>query len=178
MEKKILAFAGSNHAKSINHQLVAFTAGLLEDYEVQLLDIRAWDVPMYSINLDPDQTPEQITELIALIQEADGILLASPEHNGGMPAFLKNILDWLSRRSKKVFTDKTVFLLSTSPGAKGGATNLKNLIGALPYQGATIAATFSLPSFYDNFQNGQVQGELLGQLEEQVGLLTATLNKA
>ena len=64
--KKILAFAGSNHAMSINYQLIEFTASLFNDFEVKVLDIRSWDIPMYSINMDPDQTPEKITELISL----------------------------------------------------------------------------------------------------------------
>ena len=34
--KKILAFAGSNHAMSINHQLVEFTASLMSDFEVKV----------------------------------------------------------------------------------------------------------------------------------------------
>ncbi len=100
--KKILAFAGSNHAKSINHQLVEFTASQFTDAEVKVLDVRDWKIPMYSINMDPDQTPEQITELISLIQGSDGFIISSPEHNGGIPAFFKNIIDWLTRRGKKV----------------------------------------------------------------------------
>ena len=174
--KKILAFAGSNHAKSINHQLVEFTASQISDFEVKILDIRSWDIPMYSINMDPDQTPEKITELISLIQEYDGFIIASPEHNGGTPAFLKNIIDWLSRRGKNVFDKKPIFLMSTSPGAGAGANNLKYLIHSLPYQGATIGATYSLPSFFDNFKEGKVIGDHLGQLQESIGEFKETIN--
>ncbi len=166
--KKILAFAGSNNDKSINHQLVEFTASLFNDAEVNVLDIRNWDVPMYSINMDPDQTPEKISTLISLIQESDGFILSSPEHNGGTPAFLKNIIDWLSRRGENIFDKKPLLLMSTSPGARGGSTNLKYLVHSLPYQGATVASTFSLPSFYDHFKEGEINGEHLGQLKESI----------
>lgn len=169
MEKKILAFAGSNHAMSINHQLVEFTASLLGDMEVKVLDVRDWEIPMYSINMDPDQTPEKILELISLIKEYDGFIIASPEHNGSTPAFFKNIIDWLSRRGENVFDKKPLFLISTSPGPRGGSTNLKYLIHSLPYQGAVIAATFSLPSFYDHFKEGQIIGDHLGALKESIG---------
>ena len=167
--KKILAFAGSNHSKSIHYQLVEFTTSLINDLEVKVLDIRNWDIPIYSIDMDPDQTPEKITELIAMIQAHDGFIIASPEHNGGTPAFFKNILDWLSRRGKKVFDKKPVFLMSTSPGPGAGATHLKYLINSLPYQGATIAASYSLPSFQQNVQDGKVTGDYLGQLQESIG---------
>ena len=166
---KIIAFAGSNHSKSINYQLVSSVAAMMPDEEIQVIDIRHWKIPMYSIDMDPDQTPEEITKLIALITAADGVIISSPEHNGGTPAFIKNILDWLSRRADKVFDRKALFLMSTSPGAGGAATNLKYLIHSLPYQGATIAATFSLPSFYDNFKDGKVIGDHLGELQESIG---------
>ena len=174
--KKILAFAGSNSANSINHQLVEFTASQLKDADVKVLDIRSWDVPMYSMDMDPDQTPEKITELISLIQEHDGFVLASPEHNGGTPAFLKNIIDWLSRRGKKVFDSKPIFLMSTSPGQGGGATNLKYLIASIPYQGATVSATYAFPSFQDNFQDGKIVGEQLGEFQKSLEQFKAALN--
>ena len=168
--KKILAFAGSNHSKSINHQLLEFTASLFDDVQVELLDLRNWEVPMYSIDTDPDETPEIITSLIDKIKDSEGFIIACPEHNGGTPAFFKNIIDWLSRRAKKVFEDKPAFLLSTSPGAGGGANNLRYLIGSLPYQGAEVAANFSLPFFPNNFMEGKVVGD-------QLGLLTESLNE-
>ncbi len=174
--KKILAFAGSNHAMSINHQLVEYTASLINDFEVMVLDIRNWNIPMYSINMDPDQTPEKIAELIWLIKDYDGFIISSPEHNGGTPAFFKNIIDWLSRREKNVFGKKPILLMSTSPGAKGGATNLNYLTHSLPYQGATIAATFSLPSFFDNFKEGAVIDEHLEELKENIAEFKKVLN--
>jgi len=174
--KKILAFAGSNHAMSINHQLIEFTASLFTDFEVKILDIRSWDIPMYSINMDPDQTPEKIFELIALIKTHDGFIISSPEHNGGTPAFFKNILDWLSRRGKNVFDEKPIFLMSTSPGPGAGATNLKYLIHSLPYQGAMIGATYSLPSFFDNFKEEKIDGNHLGELQESIGEFKEVLN--
>lgn len=169
MEKRILAFAGSNNSASINQQLIEFTASQIKDLNVKVLDIRNWEIPMYSINMDPDQTPDKITELINLIKDHDGFIISSPEHNGSTPAFFKNIIDWLSRRGENVFDKKPIFLMSTSPGPRGGATNLKYLIHSLPYQGATIGATYSLPSFYDNFKEGKVLGDHLGELHESIG---------
>lgn len=173
--KKILAFAGSNHTTSINQQLVVFTASLIHDIEVKVLAIQDWKVPMYSIDMDPDQTPEQISELITLIQAHDAFILSSPEHNGSTPAFLKNIIDWLSRRAKKVFADKPMLLMSTSPGKGGATTNRKLLERLLPHQGANIVATFSLPSFQENLKEGEMADEQLALLKESIGKLEAAL---
>ncbi len=173
--KKILALAGSNSSNSINHQLIEYTASLIKDADVKVLDIRSWDIPIYSIDMDPDQTPEKITELITLIQEHDGFIVSSPEHNGGTPAFFKNILDWLSRRAKKVFADKPALLMSTSPGKGGGANHRKFLEHTLPYQGASIAAAYSLPSFQQNMQNGQLEAGELEKLNAVVNELKSKL---
>jgi len=167
--KKILAFAGSNHSKSINHQLIEFTAAQFTDCDVTILDIRKWELPIYSIDMDPDQTPEKITKLISLIKDHDGFIISTPEHNGGTPAFFKNIIDWLSRREKNVFARKPLFLMSTSPGAGGATTNLKYLIHSLPFQGASIAASFSLPSFFDNFKEGTITSDHFGEFKESIG---------
>lgn len=174
--KKVLAFAGSNHSQSVHAQLINFTASLIKDAEVQVLDIRNWDIPMYSIDMDPDQTPLQITELIGLIQAHDGFILASPEHNGGPSAFLKNILDWVSRRQKNAFDGKPVLTIATSPGPGGGASHLTYYELALPYQGANVAATFSLPSCFETFKDGKVVGEHLTKLEEAVSAFTEVVN--
>ena len=173
--KKILAFAGSNHSNSINYSLIEYTASLIEKIEVTVLDIKTWDIPIYSIDMDPDQTPELIMKFIKLIEENDGFIISSPEHNGGTPAFFKNIIDWVSRRSKNVFDNKPVLLMSTSPGAGGGANNLKFLNHTLPYQGANIVSTYSLPSFYNNMKEGSIERELLSDLKNSVNILTAKI---
>ncbi|MCU4177019.1 NADPH-dependent FMN reductase [Carboxylicivirga sp. N1Y90] len=166
--KKILAFAGSNSSQSINRELVNYTTSLLTDVEVTKLDISKWIVPIYSLDMDPDETPELISELIELISKHDGFILSSPEHNGGTPAFLKNIFDWLSRRSKNVFDGKPMLLMSTSPGQGGGTTNRKVLEHMLPYLGANISATYSLPSFYQNMEDGKLKAEFLEDLKQAV----------
>ena len=169
--KTILAFAGSNHSKSINKQLVLYTASLIPELEIEVIDISQWKLPIYSIDMDTDQTPTEITQLINLVTHCDGFIISSPEHNGSTPAFFKNIIDWLSRRSKNIFDNKPMLLMSTSPGKNGGANNRKLLEHILPYLGANITATFSLPSFHQNMVEGKLDGELLKELQEAVSSL-------
>lgn len=165
---KILAFSGSNHSKSINQKLINYTASLISDIEVEVLDVSKWNIPVYSIDMDPDQTPGEINQLIEFIQHHDGIIISSPEHNGSTPAFFKNIIDWLSRRSKNVFENKPVLLMSASPGKGGGIKNRKLLEHLLPYLGANITTTFSLPSFHQNMQDGEISGTLLEELNTAI----------
>ena len=69
-----MAFAGSNHSASVNHQLIEFTASLVKEAEVTVLDLRDWDLPVYSIDMDPDQTPEPISNLMELIRAYFGLV--------------------------------------------------------------------------------------------------------
>ncbi len=172
--KKILAFAGSNHSQSIHYKLLDYVKSTAPD-QIEVLDIRKWDIPIYSIDMDPDGTPDLIKELISMIDKYDGFILASPEHNGGTPAFLKNILDWLSRRGSKVFAEKPLLLLSTSPGKGGGANNLKYLANALPYQGAKVVGSYSLPSYFDNYEKDQIVGTERDRLLGSIDLLKLAL---
>lgn len=61
-----------------------------------------------------------------------------------------------------------MLLLSTSPGADGGATHLNYLIHSLSYQGAMIAASYSLPSFNDNFKEGAIVGDKLAEIKAKI----------
>ncbi len=154
---KTIAFAGSNAKKSINQQLTTYVANLSN--EIDFLDLRDYaDVPMY--NFDDEQSsgiPAKIQALYTLLQSYKNVIMASPEHNGMPPSFLKNILDWLSRaEGEKFLQGKKVVLLSTSPGGYGGANNLNNLKNIIPYWGAEVVATFSLPKFYENIEEGQL----------------------
>ena len=57
--------------------------------------------------------------------------------------------------------------MATSPGARGGASVLEIAKNRFPFQGAQVKGTFSLPSFYENFDvnNGIIQPEYKAQLE-------------
>ena len=52
--KKILAFSGSNNSKSINQQLVGFTATSISDLYVKVIDVGERDIPIYSFYKYPD----------------------------------------------------------------------------------------------------------------------------
>lgn len=172
---KVLAFSGSNHSQSINQKLVEYTASLISNINVEVIDISKWDIPIYSLDMDPDKTPDKIPQLVKLINSYDGFIISSPEHNGSTPAFFKNIIDWLSRRSKNVFENKPLLLMSASPGKTGGMKNRKLLEGLFPYLGANVVATFSLPSYYENMVDGALNDILLKELKIELSLFTEAI---
>lgn len=155
--KKIVAFTGSNSNASINQKLVNYASTLVKDAEVDNLDLRNFNIPIYGIDHEKNQgIPQDVSKLVNILNQADGFIISSPEHNSLMPAFFKNILDWLSRTGVKYFNTNPILILATSPGKGGGAKVLRTLESILPYTGGQVVGTFGLPAFNDNFQNGRI----------------------
>lgn len=157
--KKILAFSGSNHSQSIHNNLVRSLAEKVTQYEVTIIDLKDFDMPMYGIDAESKGIPEKALALRQIMNEHDALVIASPEHNGSMSAFLKNVIDWLSRIAEPgqpFFGDdkKPVLLVSTSPGPNGGATSLKSMAELMPWWGGDVKATFSLGSYQEKYSDG------------------------
>lgn len=150
--KTILAFAGSNSSTSINHELVKYTVSNIKDFKIQLLKMSEMPFPMYSADEEKNGGfKNSLHELNDDIKKADGLIISVNEHNGNPSAYFKNLIDWLSRLDKNFLKGKKILLMSTSPGGKGGQSSLNVTKNLLPYFGAEIINTFSLPSFGQNF---------------------------
>lgn len=65
------------------------------------LEILVWDrlaeLPPYDQDRDREGGPEPVQDLKRAVSEADGLLIAMPEYNWGVPGVLKNAIDWVSR---------------------------------------------------------------------------------
>ncbi|MFD2824638.1 NADPH-dependent FMN reductase [Lacinutrix iliipiscaria] len=155
--KKVITIAGSNSEKSINKSLISYTANLLEKVEVVSIDLNDYVLPIYGADFEAENgIPTAIKRLNDLFDTADGFMVSLAEHNGSYAAVFKNTLDWLSRVNMKVWREKPMLLMATSPGSRGGATVLESARAYFPFMGAKITDTFSLPNFYDNFKDGKV----------------------
>lgn len=149
--KPILAFAGSNSSTSINHTLVSYVADQIKDHQVELLKLTDYEMPMYSEDVEKEGFPFHVNSLKAKIESADALVISVNEHNGSWSAFFKNTMDWLSRLDRNFLGDTKVFLLSTSPGKRGGLGALEFAQNMFPRFGAKVLASYSFPSFYENF---------------------------
>lgn len=159
---KILVIAGSNSKKSINLELAKFTGLLLGNSELSVLDLNDFELPIYSVDRENDSgLPEEAVRFAQMIEDSDGIILSLAEHNGSYSAAFKNILDWTSRTRQKLWADKKMLLMATSPGERGGITVLNSAIQSFPFMGAQVISSFSLPSFYDNFSVDGIQDDKL-----------------
>jgi NAD(P)H-dependent FMN reductase len=160
--KTIITIAGSNSQKSINKSLITYTADLLENTDIISVDLNDYVLPIYSVDFEEENAiPTAVKKLDKLLDSADGFIVSLAEHNGSYAAVFKNTIDWLSRVNMKIWREKPMLLMATSPGARGGATVLQSASAYFPFMGASITDTFSLPSFYDNFNNGEIKNKRL-----------------
>lgn len=179
---KILAFAASNSNQSINKALVTYAAGQLAQranasYEV--LDLNDFEMPIYSADREEQGgIPAPAHAFREKIAAADVLLIAYAEHNGSYTAAYKNIFDWASRVDRDVYQNKAAVLLATSPGPGGAQNVLNQAVGSAPYFALDVKGSFSLPSFFDNFDQQRARltnEELDSQLKQQLASLVETV---
>ena len=151
---KILAFGASTSASSINRQFATHAASQVKGAKVTDLDLRDLEVPLFSVDEEEaNGVPQNAQKFLDLIQQHDALVVSLAEHNGSYSAAFKNLYDWASRIHQKVWSDKPMLLLSTSPGPRGGASVMEAAKATFPRMGAKLVAHFSLPSFYENFSS-------------------------
>ena len=113
---KILALSGSNADGSFNLALLKFIAKHFEDkYDFDVTSVKG--LPMFKEGVD---APADVLALGKKIQDADLVLIASPEQQHSVTSSLKSALEWLSS-SVHPFHGKPVVIVSTSPMPKGAS---------------------------------------------------------
>ena len=152
--KKIVAFGASSSKKSINKDFATFVASQVKDVDVLVLDLNDFEMPIYSIDYENDNgIPKKAFNFKEKLKSANGIVISFAEHNGVYTAAFKNIFDWISRIEKIVWYNKPMFLLSTSDGSRGAQTVLEIAYKRISRGNPHEIPIFSLPNFYDNFDN-------------------------
>jgi NAD(P)H-dependent FMN reductase len=163
---KIIAFGGSPSKKSINKKLATYVSSLFENAEVEVLDLNDYEMPLFSVDKEVVIGQHPLAKaFLDKISTADLLVVSLAENNGNYSAAFKNTVDWCSRINGKIFQDKPMLLMATSPGARGGASVLEIAKNNFPRFNADIKAIFSLPSFNDNFdiEKGEIINKDLDQ---------------
>jgi len=161
---KILAFAATTSKQSINKKLVTYAGTLVKNGDIQILDLNDYELPIFSMEREQELgQPDLAKKFVRKIGEADAVVISFAEHNGSYTAAYKNTFDWASRIEKKVFQGKPMLLLATSPGPGGAKTVLNAAVTSAPYFGGEVKSSLSIPSFGENFSNGEISEPTLKQ---------------
>ncbi|WP_425234905.1 NADPH-dependent FMN reductase [Ulvibacterium sp.] len=173
MTKKIIAFGASNSKNSINKKLAEYTADQINGVEITVLDLNNFELPIYSIDLERETgVPANAIRFSQFIQEADGVIISLAEYNGLYTSAFKNLWDWMSRMGNpKIWHNKPMFLIGTSPSRREGSYVMKVSKYLFPLFGANIISSFHLPSFNHFFRDGQIVEP------KQIELFDAALEK-
>jgi chromate reductase len=119
----ILGISGSLRPDSTNTIILSAFRGLLPantDFQIfQGLD----EIPHFSPGLDDT---EAVVRFKKAIQQADGVIICTPEYAFGVPGTLKNALDWTVATGD--LNDKPVSAISASPLNTGGEKALASLL--------------------------------------------------
>ncbi len=154
---KLLAIGASSSSSSINQQLANHAAHQVGGAEVTSFALSSLTLPVYSEDEEKaNGIPADARRFLDAIRDHDGIVVSLAEHNGSYTAAFKNLYDWASRAEQSVWQDKPMLLLSSSPGARGGATVMEAGKATFPRMGARLEASFSLPHFHEHFSAGGI----------------------
>ena len=130
---QVLGFAGSLRKGSYNKALIRNAMELApEGMEITYFDLAG--IPLYNADVEEQGDPERVAEFKRAIEQADGLLIATPEYNHGVPAVTKNAIDWASRPPRSApLNEKPVGILGASPGLTGTARGQSQLRQAFEF---------------------------------------------
>lgn len=138
----ILLLSGSSREGSFNTAILENSKAFLHDQQISSFAIEK--LPFYQQSLDGDNRPSIVQDFIRAVEQADAILIATPEYNYSIPAVLKNALDWASRPAfQSPLKGKHIGIVSASPAITGGVqaqAHLKHVLAG------TLSLVYPVPA--------------------------------
>lgn len=148
--------AGTNEPSNSNMLADVMIAGMKHSHPDIIIDkVRLKDVNIGQFNLScygPDCPLDGMSHVQSLLLQADGIVIASPVWNFGVPAHLKNFLDRMgafaldASHSLGTLNGKPFFLIYTAGAPKAAWPLFKRTLSsvsmAIQYFGGSILGTF------------------------------------
>ena len=126
---KILAISGSLRKSSSNSAIInAIAATAPQSVSITVYEGLA-DLPHFDPGLDTDEPLAVVADLRKQLREADGVLICTPEYAFGIPAALKNALEWTV--SSGEFVDKPTALITASSQGQHAHAALQLVLSAI-----------------------------------------------
>jgi len=114
----VAAFAGSLRKDSYNRALLR-AAVELAPAQLRIVVLDLSHVPLYNMDLET-ALPDQVVKLRESIRAADGLLVATPEHNYTLSGVTKTVIEWASRPpNDSVLDGKPVAVMGATTGGFG-----------------------------------------------------------
>lgn len=143
----ILGFTGSLRKASFNLAALRAAQELLPaGANLEIVDLAP--IPFFNEDVEAVGLPPAVIEFRKKVEEADALLIATPEYNYSIPPVLKNALDWASRAPDSPLVNMPIAIISASTGMFGGSRaqyHLRQVCVRLD------AITFSQPEAFITF---------------------------
>ncbi|MBK7944958.1 MAG: NAD(P)H-dependent oxidoreductase [Flavobacteriales bacterium] len=127
---RIAIISGSVREGRQSHRAAIYLRRMAEaaGHQAEILDLKEFDFPLFTERLKHQQQPHAgAVEFARRISQSDGVILVTPEYNGGYPASVKNIVDLLTDEWKR----KPVAICTVSDGSFGGTQVITSLLFSL-----------------------------------------------
>jgi len=115
----------------------------------EIIDLKELNFPLFDERLQYQESPS--TEAIGFakkITDSDGVIIVTPEYNGGYPSSLKNAIDLLHREWHR----KPIAISTVSDGNFGGSQALIGIQFVLwKIRAWTVPALFPVPDVTNSF---------------------------
>lgn len=155
---KLIAIVGTNSKRSTNRQLLQYMQKhFAEKAEIELVEIK--DIPVFNKPADK-QVPDEILEIAAKIEEADGVIIGTPEYDHSIPAVLMSALAWLSYGIYPLL-NKPIMITGASYGTLGSSRaqlQLRQILNAPEIKASVLPDEFLLSYSLQAFtQSGDLE---------------------
>jgi NAD(P)H-dependent FMN reductase len=135
-----------------SHRVALYFRNYLEKNNLattELIDLHEYQFPLFDERLSHQTNPApDVLKFADKIKKADGVLIVTPEYNGGYPASLKNVVDLLYDEWHR----KPVAITTVSNGSFGGSQVITSLLFTLwKIRAWVVPAMFPVPKVEEVF---------------------------
>ena len=172
----IAIISASVRTGRISHRVALYFKNFLEDgnhASAEILDLNEFQFPVFNerLRLQPNPAPD-VLDFAAKVKGADGIIIVTPEYNGGYPASLKNVVDLLYDEWRR----KPIAISTVSDGVFGGTQVITSLQFTLwKIRAWTVPAMFPVPKAHEAFDEHGIPRDKAGSDRRALGFVQELL---
>jgi NAD(P)H-dependent FMN reductase len=149
---QIIILSSSVRQGRNSHRVALFFKNFMESKNLasaEIIDLNAYQFPVFNERLKYQKDPgSNVLEFAEKIKRADGVIIVTPEYNGGYPAALKNVVDLLYDEWHR----KPIAISTVSDGVFGGTQVITSLQFSLwKIRAWTVTAMFPVPKVQQTF---------------------------
>ncbi|WP_127473482.1 NADPH-dependent FMN reductase [Microbacterium sulfonylureivorans] len=154
----VAVIVGSVSQPSLNRRLAGALAVLAPEAGLELTDVPIDDLPFFGAHMESKEDYPQVGRAFKrAVDDADGLLIVTPEYNRSIPGVLKNAIDWASRPDgESSFPGRPTAVIGASGGEISTAVAQNHLKAILTSQGAVVLGE---PEAYIHCEDGLIDDQ-------------------